>query len=331
VRVYVTGGAGFIGSNVGRVFAERHCAEVLCTTRSALQPEPTFSRWVNVDLLNRDALFEIVTHFKPHAIVHAAILNDFAALYSDRKHAWESYVGMTRNVVDAANNVGALVVLISTDWVFDGTQSRATEDTPPRPLNFYGFLKAASELVVVERASRSAIARTSGVNGIHWVRPQMPRSQDPGFGYLVLSLVEALCAGREFMLWEGNDLNEVASPILATDLAELLWRIVDREAEGIFHCCGANATTRHELAVKTVEVFDLDPAFLTFGPVPTEERLPVPDRIPFDTSLNGDVTMSTLGVQLPHIDSLLHGLKFQIASRQISSYDIATVNSNSLA
>ena len=61
---------------------------------------------------------------------------------TNRRAAWDGYVGATRNVVDAAGD--AQVVLISTDWVFDGTQAGATEDEPPNPINVYGFLKAAS-------------------------------------------------------------------------------------------------------------------------------------------------------------------------------------------
>jgi dTDP-4-dehydrorhamnose reductase len=91
--------------------------------------------------------------------VHAAIWNDIAGLSRDRHRAWASYVGATRNVVDAANAVGAHVVLISTDWVFDGTQGPAQEATPPNPINLYGFLKAQSELVVSLRAERGTVAR----------------------------------------------------------------------------------------------------------------------------------------------------------------------------
>ncbi len=43
-------------------------------------------------------------------------------------------------------------MLISTDWVFDGTQGPAAETEPPNPINPYGFLKASSELVVTQRA-----------------------------------------------------------------------------------------------------------------------------------------------------------------------------------
>ena len=86
--------------------------------------------------------------------MHAAIWNALAGLLTDRRRAWAGYVEATRNGVDAAS--GAHVVLVSTDWVFDGTQGPADEDDPPNPINAYGFLKAASELVVPRaRAGRS--------------------------------------------------------------------------------------------------------------------------------------------------------------------------------
>ena len=98
---------------------------------------------------------------------------------ADRRAAWAAYVGATRHVVDAANAAAAHVVLVSTDWVFDGTQAPATEDAPPNPVNQYGFLKAASELVVGERAERGTVARIAGVQGAHRARPAAPRRQDP--------------------------------------------------------------------------------------------------------------------------------------------------------
>ena len=137
MKVWVTGAGGFVGSNVVRVLGELHGAEVLSPSRAEL------------DVTDGAAVRRSVEAFGPDAIVHCAILNDPVALERDRRAAWDGYVGATRNVVDAANAVGAHVVLISTDWVFDGTQGGATEDEPPNPINAYGFLKAASELVVL--------------------------------------------------------------------------------------------------------------------------------------------------------------------------------------
>jgi hypothetical protein len=51
--------------------------------------------------------------------------------------------------------------------------------TPPSPVNTYGFLEAASELVVTERAERGTVARIGGVQGVHWARQEMPRRFGP--------------------------------------------------------------------------------------------------------------------------------------------------------
>ena len=162
VRVLLTGASGFVGSNLAAVFAARGAELRVPDARRARPDRP-----------RRDAARRRGRE-PPDAIVHAAILNDPAAMAADRRAAWDAYVGATRNVVDAANAAGAHVVLVSTDWVFDGTQGPAAEDAPPNPVNQYGFLKAASELVVAERAERGTVARIAGVQGVHRARPRAP-------------------------------------------------------------------------------------------------------------------------------------------------------------
>jgi dTDP-4-dehydrorhamnose reductase len=297
MRVYLTGARGFVGSNIARVF-EGHGAEVLGPARE------------EVDVTDAAAVRRSVGDFAPDAVVHSAILNDFGRLYTHRAEAWAAYVGSTRGLADAANLIGAQLVLVSTDWVFDGTQGGADERTPPNPINAYGFLKAASELVVAERAELGAVARLSGVNGVHWSRPAAPRRQDAGFGYFVTSLVDALGAGRRFRVWESPAINGVASPVLASTAAELLWRIVERRLGGTFHCCGGEAVTRRELALRTVDAFELDPELLDFGP-PHEAALP-PGAVPYDTSLSGPATERELGMRLPAVGELLAGLRQEL-------------------
>jgi dTDP-4-dehydrorhamnose reductase len=305
VKVYLTGASGFVGSNVARTFGAR--GEHLIAPGHE-----------HVDLTDADAVARSVLATRPDAIVHCAILNDQARMEADRDAAWQAYVGATRNVVEAANGVGAHVVLVSTDWVFDGTQSQATEATPPNPINLYGFLKAASELVVTERADRGAIARISGVNGLHYAQVvggraggiQVPRAQDAGFGYFVASLVDALRAGRRFTVWDDCRLNMHATPTLATDAADLIWRALERRATGILHCVGGEHSDRIALARRAVAVFDLDPDLLEVGP-------PDPGAVgtagvPFDTRLDAAATADVLGVELPDLDSMLRRLRTEL-------------------
>ena len=303
MRVYVTGASGFVGSNIARVF-EANGAELATPSHG------------DVDVTDPDAVGRSVAQFRPDAIVHSAILNDFAALHADRRAGWDAYVGATRNLVEAANDAGARIVLVSTDWVFDGTQAGATERTPPNPINLYGFLKAASELVVSERAERGSVARIAAVQG--WpggagapAARALPREQDAGFGYFVSALVERLRAGERFGVWESDAINMVATPTLASDAAELMWRIIERDLDGIFHCCGGEALDRRTLAMRAAQVFELDPTLLDLSVRPPDGALPGPPGgppapIPYDTSLDATWTAAALDVELPSVTEMLH-------------------------
>ncbi|HZE06461.1 MAG TPA: sugar nucleotide-binding protein, partial [Solirubrobacteraceae bacterium] len=294
-----------VGSNLVKVFAERHGAEVLAPDHET------------VDILDGRLLRRAFAATRPDAVVHAAIWNHPQGLITRRHRAWAAYVGATRNVVDAANAIDARVVLISTDWVFDGTQGPAAESDPPNPVNPYGFLKAASELVVTARAGRGTVARIAAVQGVHRGGRQMPRSQDAGFGYLVASLVSALRAGETFTVWDGSGLNRLATPTLASDAAELVWRALERDVDGILHCCGSEHTDRVSLARRAVAAYGLDPELLTVGAPPAEAlpgETPGAGAVPADTRLDGTATASVLDTQLPDLDTTLARLGAELES-----------------
>jgi dTDP-4-dehydrorhamnose reductase len=315
LRVYLTGATGFVGSSVARIFAERHGAELHCPVHRQPPPADAGYSWDRVDLTDAAAVARSVARARPDAIVHTAILNDLTALGADRERAWAAYVGATRNLVDAANAAGAQLVLVSSDWVFDGTQGGATESTPPNPINLYGFLKAASELVVSERAELGAVARLAGVQGVHWARPGLPRRQDEGFGYLVAALVESVRAGRRFGVWASPAINMVATPTLATDAAELLWRIVERRATGTYHCCAADTVDRATLAHRAAETFALDPELIELRAPYPESAPPVP--VPFDTGLSGEATAKALDVRLPALGDWLERMRRELDTAEI--------------
>jgi dTDP-4-dehydrorhamnose reductase len=312
MRVYVTGAGGFVGSNVVWAAARRGDEAIGVVRTPPELPHPD-CRYVTVDLLRADDLGASIRSARPDAIVHTAILNDFAALYADRGAAWNAYVRVTHTLADAANEIGAALVYVSSDWVFDGTQAGADEATPPNPINYYGVLKAASELVTLERARLPVVARVAGVMGTHRARAATPRTQDAGFGYFVGALVDALERDEPFTVWESDaikmraqccpTINMVATPSLASLSAEWILELAERGLQGIFHCCGGEPVSRMELARSAADVFGLDQSLLRSGP-PDPAALP-PAPIPRDTSLNAAATARALAVELPSVRELL--------------------------
>ena len=302
MRILVTGAAGFVGSNVVHEAVARGHDVVGLVRSEPVRPEPRCT-YVAADLLDRRRTSAIVSRADSEAIVHTAILNDLTRLYSERQLAWDSYVGATRTLVDAANASGALLVTVSTDWVFDGREGGYDESAPPNPLNLYGFLKAASEIVTLERARAGAVARIAGVMGTHRARPSLPRGQDAGFGYFVASMVDALERGEPFAVWESDAINMRATPSLASHSARLLLDVCERRLTGTFHCVCRETTTRMQLALAAAEVFGLDPSLLRSVP-PDSTALP-PVAVPYDTSLVAARTAAALETRLPGVRELL--------------------------
>ncbi len=304
--IAVTGATGFVGGTVAAVLANKG-HDVVCLVRR--DPGPDFP-WKTrlVDMQDTESLARGIDGCD--AVAHLAIWNDFGGMYADRLRAQDGYVGLTRRVVDAANETGTRVGLVSTDWVFDGTGHLVDEEEPPNPVNLYGFLKAASELVVLERSEAGFVARVGGVQGLHQTQNSGPRSQDCGFGYFVLALVDTLRAGDRFTVWEDPDINNVATPIVSPEIGALLGLAFDKRLDGVLHFAGATAVTRRELARATCEVFGLDPDRLDFGPPPDEARLPAP--VPYDTSMAADTTMARLGATAQPIEAQLGALRTEL-------------------
>ncbi len=300
MRIWLTGGTGFVGSNILHAALQR--GATVTATVHEYRPGATDGFDVErVDVTDAAAVEASVVRQRPDAVVHCAILNDWERMYGDRRLAWDAYVGATIATAEAAASAGAAYVLVSTDWVFDGTQGGADEDTPPNPVNLYGVLKFASEIHALERGG--AVARVSGVNGLHRARPRAPRAQDPGFGYFVASIVDALSRGDRFTVWESGDINMVATPSLATEVGDLIVQIATQGLDGVFHCCGADAIGRMDLARLTCDVFDLDPSLLDSGPPPPQVMPPAP--IPYDTSITAPRTSRLLNRQPTPLRDLL--------------------------
>jgi dTDP-4-dehydrorhamnose reductase len=312
MKLYLTGGTGFLGSNLIRVAREEHGWAVFTTVHTWQASSPVDFAYGRVDIGDRAAVLQSVRDEQPDAIVHSAILNDFGLMYRNRALAWRSYVDATRHLVDAANMIGCRIILVSTDWVFDGTQLGATESTPPNPINYYGVLKMACERVVAERGHHGAIARVAGVNGVHWLRRDEAQVQNAGYGHLATALLTELQERGAAAVWSGPTINMRATPSLASEAARMIVRIIDWKKEGIFHCCGGEAIGRADFARLVAETFGYDPEQIELIAHGAGE--PDAMRAPYDTSLSAAQTAQELDYHLPSVRELLGAFKTQLTT-----------------
>ena len=317
MKIYVTGGTGFVGSNILKVAVERHRADVFATVNKRQLIPPVAYAYDTVDMCDRDQVMSTVRAYRPDAIVHCAILSGVERWYYERELSWQSYVDATRYLTEAANEVGAKMILISTDWVFDGTQGPAAESTPPNPINYYGVLKVVGENLLATMGDNWAVARVAGVNGVHWARPELPLEQNVGLGNLMTAVVAALGQNEPFDVWEG-DINMRGTATLATEIGEMVMKIIALDRRGIFHCCGGESATRHELAVATAEGFGFDPGLIRSRSYTlADQGVPSAFRVPSDSRLRAVFTAEQLAHPLSNLSEAVEELRRQVQTQTI--------------
>jgi dTDP-4-dehydrorhamnose reductase len=310
-KIAITGSTGFVGSNIAAVL-QKYGHEVVGLGRKPAEPNVPWA----INVVDFDSIESIAAGLAGcDAVVHCAIANEFNRLVQDRAFAYDSFVGMTDRVVRAANQVQAKPIFISTDWILDGTQHKALESDKGNSVNFYGFLKALGEQVMRDLApANGAICRIAGVMGKHQIS-ESPRSQDVGFGYFVLSLVETVREGKVFEVWGGDHVNKMTTPSLAAEIGAQIERVVTRNAVGTFHLVGDDAVDRMQLAKLVCEIFELDENLIREVESPVEERFPGP--VPVDSSLDNKLTKEVLGIAPQSIHQILNAFKQELNTGQI--------------
>ena len=143
-RLLLTGGNGRLGTEL-----------------RSLIPEMVAPGSGEMDITDLESVLTAVRRECPDVIVHAAAYTDVGGAETDRQHCWQVNVEGTRNMARAAVEVGAKLVHISTDYVFDGEQGNYREDDTPGPtVNYYSLTKLVAE-EAARSAARHLIIRTS--------------------------------------------------------------------------------------------------------------------------------------------------------------------------
>jgi dTDP-4-dehydrorhamnose reductase len=222
VRALVTGASGQLGRElVARLGPELAWAG----GRDAL------------DVADERAVAELVARTAPDVVWNASAWNRVDAAESERERAFAVNALGPRALAAAARAAGALVVHVSTDYVFDGTSPRPyREDDPPNPLSVYGASKLAGERHVLDSGADALVVRTSGVLG-------RSGSAQKGGSFVDRILAQAR-AGKPLRVVA----DQVFAPTLASDLAEALLALVRARVRGHCHVTNAGSCSWHELA-----------------------------------------------------------------------------------
>ncbi len=196
-----------------------------------------------LDVCDAHALERALRETRPDVIFNAAAYNAVDRAESEPESAFAVNAVAPARLARAARELDALVVHVSSDYVFDGrSRSAYVEDACPAPLSVYGVSKLAGELSVLASQARHLIARTSGVFGVGGSRAK-------GGSFVERMLARA----REGQALRVVD-DQVFAPTYAPDLAAALVTLAEQGARGLAHVANAGACSWHELASTALEL-----------------------------------------------------------------------------
>jgi dTDP-4-dehydrorhamnose reductase len=299
----VTGGSGHLGGWVVHLARGESASDefgswdVTATylTRPVRQPGVD---WRQLDVRDQGAVEALIAEVRPWVVVHTAALNpgqgtDFEAVNA----------GGARHVARAAARVGARLIHVSTDVLFDGEKGNYVEEDPPSPLTPYGRSKALAEEAVGASGTAAIIVRTSLIYGpgAEARRSALRDATWQQWDRQTRWVIGDLKAGKSVHLFTDERRCPIWAESLAAALLELARWDAPRSLPGsVLHVAGAQHLSRYAFGLRLARFHGVDPAGIT----PTLSRDSGLTR-PLDCTLDCSRARALLRTPLLGVDGVL--------------------------
>ncbi|HMK39390.1 MAG TPA: dTDP-4-dehydrorhamnose reductase [Bacteroidota bacterium] len=296
-RVLVFGSNGLLGQKVAELLVRGTPASVTLTSFESTPVRPMDpAEYVQADITSKKEVKGVVAHAEPDVIINCAAITNVDACETERETAWKVNVGGVEHIIEAARRTGAMIVHVSSDYIFDGKNGPYTEDDRPEPLSYYGKTKLASENSLRASGMNYLIARTMILYGF---APGVKQN----FALWLIGSLEKQAPVRIVDDQFGN-------PTLADDLAYGLLRGVELGKTGIYNIAGRDIVSRHEFALRIARAFSLDPSLIS---TVKTAQLRQPAHRPLKSGLITLKAEVELGIHPSTIEQGLAVLKNQIS------------------
>ena len=241
-----------------------------------------------LDVTRPEQVRSVLQRERPTVVIHTAAFTAVDAAESAADRAEAVNASGTRHVAEAAREVGARLLHISTDYVFDGTVGRPrTPEDAPSPLGAYGRTKLAAEREALHALpDRALVVRTAWVYSRH----------GKNFVRTMLRLMEE----RDEV---GVVSDQIGTPTWARSLAEALWTAAAMpELSGVLHWTDAGVASWYDFAVAIQEealAAGLLPRAVPIRPLRTDQH-PTPALRPSYSVLDTSGSWALFGRTPPH-------------------------------
>jgi dTDP-4-dehydrorhamnose reductase len=275
VRAVITGAGGQLARELAR--SAPHNIEVHSLERATC------------DITERSTIQRVLGKLEPDVVINTAAFTAVDQAESERERAFAVNEDGARNVAEVCAAVGATVVQVSTDFVFDGRRSTPYPvDAAPSPINVYGASKLAGEEAVRSSGASYVILRCG------WLYSAMP-------GNFLTKMLGHMQSHRSLRVVD----DQVGVPTAAAEVAQVIWWCAGATASvknSVLHWASAGSASRYEFAVAIQELalaaglLDVTDAIV---PIKTSEY-GLPARRPQYSVLDASVTWRAMGRTPPH-------------------------------
>lgn len=239
-NAFITGGSGLLGLNILLHSSKNYNFYALENKRQIKLPGV---KAVKVDLGNLISIKSFLQSNRPQLVIHSAGMTNVDACNLEPDKANFINGVLPGNLSKVCWDLGIKFVLISTDHLFDGTESFLNEEASTRPVNAYGSSKAFGE---TEAMSNNPDALVVRCNFFGW-----GPSYKPSFSDFIFS---NLSKGKPIRLVD----DIYYTPALAQNLINTIYSLVNVQASGIFNVVGSERVTKYEFGVKMAKAFEWD-------------------------------------------------------------------------
>jgi dTDP-4-dehydrorhamnose reductase len=249
-RLLITGAGGLLGANLALAALAAGHQVIAVDLLHPIRHRDVES--VQADLAMPGAALQVFAAHRPRWAIHCAAAVDVDACEADPETAFRLNRDMAGHVAMAAHAVGAKLVHISTDAVFDGERGGYAEEDEPHPVSAYGSSKLVGERVVLSECPEALVVRT---NIFGWnARPKLSLSE---------WFLERLRRGERC-----TGFTDVSfSPIAVGNLSLCLLRLLSLPVSGALHVAGGETISKYEFGLRIAEAFQLSPDPIVPGSV----------------------------------------------------------------
>jgi len=251
-RILIIGANGFLGTNIIQFRDQNknvfHDSLFIAADLQNTNIEKVIPFYY-IDITKHNDSFKKIVEISPDIIILTAAMTNVDQNEIDKDVATKINTEGPKNVLKACEKICSKLIFMSTDFVFDGKkQGYYTEEDIPNPLNHYATTKYNAELAIINSNVEYTICRTAVLYGwnpqklnfITWVLEKLQKNEK-------LKIVT----------------NQINNPTYVKNLAEIILKLIEKDAKGIYHTVGDGPLSRYEIALKCAEIFNYDVDMIT--------------------------------------------------------------------